>query len=174
MKKDLYIDFDGVILDTISIIYNLMEEKKINKKDFLEAFNFIKELDWEYIIFNAKEINNSSLTILKLVNSKLYNLSILTHVCSKKETLIKGTYIKRKFKEVKPIFVPKTISKTKIVNPKDSILIDDFNGNLKEWQEKGGISIKFSKEEERDSSYPVISNLEEMLYQDKIKVLVKK
>jgi len=174
MKKDLYIDFDGVILDTISIIYDLMEENKINKKDFLESYNFIAKLDWEYIINNAKEINNSSLSILKLLRSELYNLYILTHVCSKEETFVKEDYIKRRFKEIKPIFVPKTVSKTKMVDPKNSILTDDFNGNLKEWKEAGGISLKFSLKEERNCPYLVINSLEDILYLDKIKTLIKR
>ena len=42
--------------------------------------------------------------------------------------------------------VPKEISKTLVVHSKDAILVDDYSGNLREWEKNGGISVRFSKE----------------------------
>ena len=52
--------------------------------------------------------------------------------------------------------------KTDMVNPKNSILIDDFTGNLIEWDKKGGISIKFSLTP-KDRGFPVIDRLDTIL-----------
>ena len=47
MKIDLYIDFDGVILDTIDITYRRLEEAGISPKDTSRIVNFYKCLDWD-------------------------------------------------------------------------------------------------------------------------------
>ena len=35
--KNLYIDFDGVILDTINVMYDLMDELNIDRNNYEEA-----------------------------------------------------------------------------------------------------------------------------------------
>ena len=45
---------------------------------------------------------------------------------------------------------------------KDAILVDDYSGNLKEWEEKGGIGVKYTREKE-DCKYLNINNLDELL-----------
>ena len=49
-----------------------------------------------------------------------------------------------------------------MVNPKDAILIDDFTGNLIDWDERGGIAIKFSLTY-KDRGFPVIDRLDKIL-----------
>lgn len=43
--------------------------------------------------------------------------------------------------------VPREIDKCNYVEPKDSILIDDYSKNLELWEASGGVGIKFSDKE---------------------------
>ena len=45
---------------------------------------------------------------------------------------------------------------------KDAILVDDYSGNLKEWEASGGIAIKFVKEKENTEFKEIIS-LDELI-----------
>ncbi len=156
--KNLYIDFDGVILDTIPVLYEeaRRQEYDINDNEFYEKFNFKCILKDKYII------NDSINCIEKLINSNKFNISILTHCNSLKEATDKVKYIRKFFKDITVIICPKAISKTKMVHTKDSILIDDYSNNLKEWEEEGGIPIKFSKDL-KSSDYKVINKLDMLL-----------
>ena len=58
--------------------------------------------------------------------------------------------------------VPKEISKTKVVHSEGAILVDDYSGNLKEWEENGGISVRFSKDLE-SLGYKVINRLDQLI-----------
>ena len=58
--------------------------------------------------------------------------------------------------------VEKYIPKTNVVNACSSILIDDYSGNIKEWQKNLGIGIKFVKEKE-NGEYPEITHLSEII-----------
>ena len=121
--KNLYIDFDGVILDTITPVYDLAK---------------------------------------KLKDSKKFNISILTHVNSLKEAKSKIEFINNLFNDLTIIPVPRACSKTMMTQTKDAILVDDYSGNLKEWREAKGISVKFSKTKE-ESEFIDITSLDELL-----------
>ena len=56
MQK-LYLDCDGVILDTINMSYKMIKEKGITKSE--EIDHFYQNLSWEQLIIEAGEINNS-------------------------------------------------------------------------------------------------------------------
>ena len=71
-------------------------------------------------------------------------------------------YLRNKFKDISIIMVPKEISKTKVVHSKDAILVDDYSGNLKEWEENGGIAVRFSKELD-SKGFKVINKLDELI-----------
>ena len=160
MKRDLYIDFDGVILDTLTHLYkdaefycgtNLTEKEM---KDFCSNYN------WSKVIVDENIINKSIEAIRQIIDSKKFkSVSILTHINSLKEGTLKINYLRRFFKDIAIILCPKTVSKTKIVHPKGAILIDDFSGNLREWQKEEGISIKFSSTPEESKEFKVIDNL---------------
>ena len=51
---------------------------------------------------------------------------------------------------------------TKMVHSKDSILIDDYSGNLREWEKEGGISVRFSLELE-SKGFKVIDRLDQII-----------
>ena len=160
--RQLYIDFDGVILDTISETYKIIEEKGIDKKDVKMVTEFYRNLDWDKLIKETKEINNSIDEIKKICDSKKFNVYILTHVNSTSEMVAKIKYIHEVLPYVTIVSVPKEISKTEVVNASGAILIDDYSGNIKDWQKKLGIGIKFVKEIQ-NSNYPEITHLSEVI-----------
>ena len=47
--KNLYIDFDGVICNTIEITYKMMEDEGIDLKDSKRVQEFYKNLDWDSV-----------------------------------------------------------------------------------------------------------------------------
>lgn len=160
--KQLYIDFDGVILDTMTKSYKVLEEKNIDIKDKEKVIEFFKKLDWEKLIEETDVINDSINEIKKICASKKFNVYILTHINSTNEMIAKINYLHKNLPLVTIVSVPKQIPKTEVVNPSAAILIDDYSGNIKEWQKKLGIGIKFVKEKE-NGDYPEITHLSEVI-----------
>lgn len=159
MKK-LYIDFDGVILDTINVTYKMIENLGLGTEE--EVKDFYYNLDWDHLIKQTPEINDSISCIKKIIESNLFDVKILTHIISYNEGLGKIKYLKSKIPELEVILVPKQINKADMVNPKDAILIDDFLGNLDLWHKKGGIAVKFS-DGNKKSKYITITKLDQIL-----------
>lgn len=160
--KQLYIDFDGVILDTMTKSYKVLEEKNIDIKDKEKVIEFFRNLDWEKLIEETDVINDSINEIKKICESKKFNVYILTHINSTNEMIAKINYLHKNLPLVTIVSVPKQIPKTEVVNPSAAILIDDYSGNIKEWQKKLGIGIKFVKEKE-NGDYPEITHLSEVI-----------
>lgn len=160
--KQLYIDFDGVILDTMTKSYEELKKENIDRKDQDKVMEFFRNLDWKKLIEKTEEINDSINEIKKICDSKKFNVYILTHVNSTNEMIEKIKYLHKKLPLVTVVSVPKEIPKTEVVNPSAAILIDDYSGNIKEWQKKLGIGIKFVKELE-GSDYPEITHLSEVI-----------
>ena len=160
MKK-LYIDFDGVIMNTIEVTYKELKELKIeNNPDKIKEYYI--DVDWNDLINNRCSVINDGIeSIKRIIESKKFNVSILTHIFSLEEAVQKINYIRKYFDDITVIPVPKSLSKTKMVNTADSILIDDFSGNLREWEKENGIGVKFSSE--NDSEFPTISRLDSIL-----------
>jgi len=160
--KNLYIDFDGVILNTIDVTYRLLEEENIDLKDVEKVQNFYKTLDWKNLLSITPEINNAFDCIQELLDSKKYNISILTHVNSMDEIIEKVKFIREHTDHLTIIPVPKPLSKTKMVRAKDAILVDDYTKNLKEWEKEGGIGIKFTQKP-KESEFMTIDCLNQLL-----------
>ena len=160
--KQLYIDFDGVILDTMTKSYDELKKENIDRYDEEKVREFFKNADWKKLIEETDEINDSINEIKKICDSKKFNVYILTHVNSTNEMVEKIKYLHKKLPLVTVVSVPKEIPKTEVVNPSAAILIDDYSENIKEWQKKLGIGIKFVKELE-GSDYPEITHLSEVI-----------
>ena len=161
--KNLYIDFDGVILDTITPVYNLAKKLNLDVKTQTKEVGLLySKIDWETLIDESPALSDSINNIKKLKESKKFNISILTHVNSLKEAAAKIRFINNLFDDLTIIPVPKSCSKTMMTQTKGAILVDDYSGNLKEWKESGGISVKFVREIE-NGKYPEITSLEELL-----------
>ena len=88
MKK-LYIDFDGVILDTIPIIYKRLEKENIDVTEEKALIQFYENLEWNSLIQEAPQIHHSIRAIKKIIASKQFDVAILTHVNSQSEILEK-------------------------------------------------------------------------------------
>ena len=160
--RQLYIDFDGVILDTIETTYKEMKNKGISLKDQEKVREYYKTVNWDKLIKETPEINDSINEIKKICKSKKFNVYVLTHVNSTDEMVAKIKYLHKNVPEVTVVSVPREVEKTEVVNPSAAILIDDYSGNLKVWQKKLGIGIKFVKEIE-EGDFPEITHLSEVI-----------
>lgn len=159
---NLYIDFDGVISDTIDVTYEMMKERNVDKSNRKEVVDFYQSLNWDELLETTPLINNSMEKIEKLINSGKYDVAILTHVTGLDEAVSKIKFIRKYLKEITIIPVPKAVSKTETVCAKNSILVDDYKGNLEEWKASGGIGVRFSKTK-KESKFIDITDLEELL-----------
>ena len=160
--KQLYIDFDGVILDTMSKSYEELQKVGIDKNDKEKVMEYFRNVDWKKLINETDEINDSINEIKKVCASKKFNVYILTHINSTNEMVEKIKYLHKKLPQVTIVSVPKEVPKTEVVNPASAILIDDYSGNVKQWQKKLGIGIKFVKKEE-NGEYPEITHLSQVI-----------
>lgn len=160
--RNLYIDFDGVIMNTIDITYNDMIKKGINQDSQEEVRNYYANLNWSKLLEEAEIINDGINAINNIISSNKYNVSILSHVNSLHEAVEKIKFLRKYFKDMTIIPVPRELSKTEMVHVHDSILIDDYAGNLDEWKNKGGISIRFNRNLQ-GKGYPVIDKLDQIL-----------
>ena len=174
MKKiKLYIDFDGVILDTIKITYQMIEDKNLQTQE--EIINFFKSINWKELLKISPIINDSINCIKKIIESEKFDVTILTHVNSDHEKEEKIKFIKKEIPNIKIIACPKRINKCDFVNPINAILIDDYIGNLEKWQAKGGISIKFSDKNKENPNFITITKLDQILDIDfRTKTKIKK
>ncbi len=161
--RRLYIDFDGVIMDTIPLLYNELAKNNVSLDNEEEVRRVFAAFDFTAIIKDKNILNDSIDCIHKLLDSKKFEIGFLTHVNSLNEGVVKVQYLRKHFKNnVSIILVPRQLSKPKMVHSKDAILVDDYTGNLKEWEETGGISIKFSKKLE-GHGYRVVNRLDMLL-----------
>lgn len=160
--KNLYIDFDGVILDTIRVTYEMLDSMGISPKDLDKTTKFYLELDWEQLLNNTPVINDGINCIKRIIDSNKFNVAILTHIYSLNEGTEKVKYIRKYFDDITVIPVPKTISKTQMVHTEDAILIDDYSPNLIEWENAGGIGIRFNLELE-SKGFKVIDRLDKVI-----------
>lgn len=165
MQK-LYLDCDGVILDTINKSYQMIKDKGITSEE--EAEKFYKEIDWKMLIEVSGEIDDSIQKIKRLYSTGVYDISILTHVISKGEADAKIEYFSRVLPEVEVIIVPKNIHKADMICARDAILVDDYLPNLDYWKEMGGIPVKFSSSG-KECKYETITSLSDLLSNTKIK-----
>ncbi len=156
--KELYIDFDGVILDTIPHLYQAADEAGRERSDskFYETFDFKKILKDENIL------NDSINCIQKIIDSEKFSVAVLTHIHSLQEGIDKVEYIRKYFKDITIILVPKKISKTKMIHTEGAILIDDYAHNLREWESEGGISVRFSQKR-NGKGFLVVDKLDQII-----------
>ena len=159
---NLYIDFDGVIMNTIEVTYKMMKKQKIDLKDAIKVAKFYRDSDWHKILKESIPINNSWDCLEKIIDSKKFNVAILTHVNSLNEIEEKVKTLRKHFRDITIIPVPKSISKTKMLKAEGAVLVDDFADNLIEWEEAGGYGIKFDLEMD-GKGFPVIDRLDVLI-----------
>ncbi len=161
--KSLYIDFDGVIVDSIRVTYDMLNRLGVDKENPYKMQEFYSNLNWKQILSLTPIINDSFNNINKLIKSKKFNVAILTHVNSVDEAIAKINFIRKHHTDVTIIPVPREIPKTKVCLSKGAILVDDYSGNLEDWKKEGGIGVQFSTDLTKDKGFPVIDNLEKLI-----------
>lgn len=164
----LYLDCDGVILDTINKSYQILRERNIVKEH--ERRKFYIDTNWDELIKISGEIDNSISKIKILTN--YFDIKILTHVNSDKEASAKISYFKKVLPEIEVIIVPKNIEKANMLDPNGTLLVDDYYPNLEKWKEKGGIPVKFS-DSGKEYDYITIHDLLDLLkidFKNKVKI----
>jgi len=144
MNKTIYIDFDGVIVDT---------QKKVN--ELFRMFNYEISDAWNYFLANlnwklnmlpdAKEINNS-FEVLKELYKLKKDVYILSRVFSLKEAQDKIEFLRDNGIYTDFIASPGRIEKYKVIVPnQNKILIDDSESNIKSWIDNNGKGIYFTE-----------------------------
>lgn len=161
--KNLYVDFDGVIVDTIRVTYDMLDRLGVDRSNFEKMSEFYYNLNWKQILSLTPIINDSFNCLNKISETNRFNISVLTHVNSLDEAIAKINYIRKYVKNITIIPVPREVSKTKMIDAKNAILIDDYSGNLKEWEEAGGIGIQFSTDLTKDKGFKVIDRLDKII-----------
>ena len=139
MGKIIYVDFDGVLVDTPKYIIKKIYKSKNKSKT-------LKNLPWDKLLNNCCEINNNISVMKKL--SKEFNVIVLTHVYSRFEADEKKKYIRKCIPNIEVITVPYYINKNDVVDAKNNILIDDYEKNISNWNNAGGIGIHFNNNQE--------------------------
>ena len=170
---NLYLDFDGVIVDSIRVTYKMLEEKGISVEDTPKVQEFYRELDWFKLLDNISQINNSIKYIKNLLKNGSYNLYILTTVNSLKELEAKVKYMRKFGLNIPVIAVPKGVDKSELVDAKNSILVDDYSGNLYPWEKAGGIGVKFT-EKAKEHSFITVNSLNDLDQPQFMKRLIRK
>jgi len=152
----IYIDFDGVILDTWSVIIEEYYNKYGNLNLTDEKIKQIMlDIGWNNIILRSKEINNSINNITKI--SKKYDVCILSKINSEEEMLEKRKFLlENNIKKMEFVWYEDT--KSKYVSSNRDILIDDTIKNLDEWELAGGMGIFFDKDLNNSDGYGTINN----------------
>lgn len=149
MNDYTFIDLDGVILDSedkmLERKYNMGFHDHKNEAEFNDYFEYTKShpQEWDYIIGEAKSINNSVEIIrnLELLQKKIAILTKI-HTLYEMEIKVKNLREQRNIK-CPIIFVPPGIKKYQIVRPNNQILIDDSRKNIDGWVDNGGTGILF-------------------------------
>ena len=101
MLHDLYLDFDGVIWDTLPLLnkiiyeadaklYYRMVNKTLTPEDEVKKRQIYKLANWELILRNSGPLNNSIDWINELHKTGMFNMASLTHCNSTNEALNKG------------------------------------------------------------------------------------
>lgn len=160
MKIKLYLDFDGVILNTIDLMYDMIKKQNIVVSD--DITDFFENLDWQSVIDASEPINDSINNIKKIIDTNLYDVTVLSHVASDYEANVKRLYLSKHLPDVDFISVYRDKDKCDVVNCKNAVLVDDYMGNLKLWYKKGGIPVKFS-DNGKKYNFMSISNLYELI-----------
>ena len=144
MNEEVYIDFDGVIVDTQTKIdyYFSLFDNKITP----EWNKFLANINWKMdVLSSAKEINNAFEILRELYKIKK-NIYILSRVFSLSEYKDKLLYLRDNGIYINVIPSPGRIEKSRVVIPsQDRVLIDDSKSNIKNWIDNDGRGVYFSQ-----------------------------
>ena len=165
-KLQVFIDCDGVTLDTMSLAkrlllinhgidYDTRDRNDIIQQEIIS--NFFKSLDWKKLLQATDEINKSSKFIKLFQESTIYRPTIYTAVNSDKEKEEKTSH----FSTLLPIVDIKFVQAhtPKQCEDPNSVIIDDDNFNLVNWN---GYPLHFDSA--IPTIFPNIDDLGELYY----------
>ena len=138
----VYIDFDGVILDTEGLLFEEWR-KNPNRHNLTEddKIKYIQRVDWNYIINNSEIINDS---IYYLQHMDYNKSAILTKIHSScNEGVSKVKWLRNQGVKQSIILVRYMVKKTDMVEACGNILVDDCLKNLDDWVCDNGIPLFF-------------------------------
>lgn len=151
----VYIDFDGVLLDTDSVIDKEFDGNG-DRREFVKNYDWFKLMRDDLIISNAFEY----------INRSKFDVNLLSKISSMCEGQAKIKYLRNKKINMDINLVPTLINKCDVVNAFGNVLVDDKLVNLDSWSSAGGISIFFNKEGSSidihgdiNTKYPMVSDL---------------
>lgn len=160
---NIYVDFDGVIVDTITHLLDSFEEQ-IKAGIVKDDMEYVLNIDWDDYLKKSPVIEGS-FEYLRINPDAI----VLTKVCSEHEAIAKTNFLRNNNLFNQLIAVPINCQKSDIVDAYNSILIDDTVHNLDSWFSKGGICYYFnfngnSKDPWNDinTKYDMITNLEQL------------
>ncbi len=149
MKRDLYIDCDGVIYNTIDYAFQNMKTLGIDVTNQDAITNYFKNCNWVQLIRNGGQINNSCQKIVNLKRSNLFrNVAVATHHCSFIESQIKNTEFEKELENIQIFNIPKKIPKHFALNARGHILVDDALEKIIGWINDGGYGVLFNQSAE--------------------------
>lgn len=158
-----FIDFDGVLLDSeermLERKYNLGLRDHKDESEFDAYFEYtnLHSEEWEYIIKEAKSINNS-VEIIKELESLKRKIAILTKIHTLQEMKVKMEVLRENLKIFCPvIFVPPGVKKHQVIIPNNQLLVDDSKKNIQRWIENGGKGFIFDPTIDSDTNEKVKS-----------------
>lgn len=158
-EKTIFLDLDGVILDTEERVVQLK-----NQRQDLEWDEFFEQLDWQKLLSEAQEINGA-IQIIRELQDRNKKIIILTKIHTLLEASAKVMELRYNRGITIPImFVPPHIKKSEIYQPKNNeILIDDSIKNINDWNEHGGTGILFSETDDNNINTSKVKSLKFLL-----------
>ena len=144
----LYLDCDGVILNTIVEAYRMMEEEGLDTEDWRLVNYFFINTDWNVLIYRAGILKNAISKIKNIIKSGVYKkVVILTKTSGNvDEEKIKRILFGKLLPDVELITVDFYANKDEIVDPVNNILVEDSVKNANRWNNAGGVGVYFVRE----------------------------
>ena len=145
--RDLYIDCDGVIFNTIKPAFKEMKSLGVDLDNQDAITDYFRKCDWNKLIELGGPINNSIEKIKILYESNEFErVNVATHRCSYLEGVIKRNKFNNLIPHINIFTIPKDIPKQFALKAPGNILIDDAKRKIEEWVNDGGIGILFKQD----------------------------
>lgn len=175
--RSLYVDFDGVLFDTITYAFLEMKRLGIDITNQDKITEYFKKVNWNYLIEQGGILNDSIQKLEILMDSQEFErVEVATHRCSYNEGVVKTNDLKTRIPNLKVTTIPKKIEKHYALKAQDNILIDDAKEKIINWINDGGIGILFSQKVDHlirpyelgDNPYYITNNLLDTLLVNQI------
>lgn len=174
MKKiTVYIDCDGVILNTVKKARELAQKEGYLPYDFDSMHGFYVGADWNVLIYESGILDNAISKIKQIIATGKYDVKILTKLSgSDTEELSKKRLFAKLLPGVEVITLAIDEHKDEVVDPVGQILIEDDLRNAKRWRDANGICVVLDLEQ-IDYEHDIVNNLIDFEKAESVKKLNK-